>query len=212
MPEPAKINCAGRFGGICRDATCKKLHPAAAAVRAIGDARFFQVQFVFDAPARFVGDLAVAQQLVDELALGVDQFVLDVGRVAACGRDRPVRFVRQNLRAALIARAQMLDRPRPAVRVPRSPSPAASPLPSARPGARASSALISSACSSRASRVRPSQRTTHGSIRPCPTKRDDDDAEGDEQDQVAVRKRLRRSRPRRGSPARPRAKRRRECR
>ncbi len=38
-------------------------------------------------------------------------------------------------------------------------------------------------------RVSPSQRTTLGSSRPWPDQRHDDDAEGDEQDQVAVRKR-----------------------
>ena len=32
------------------------LHPAAAVARAIGEARFFQIEFVFDAPARFVGE------------------------------------------------------------------------------------------------------------------------------------------------------------
>jgi hypothetical protein len=32
-----------------------------------------QVKFAFDAPARFIGDLAVPQQLIDELALGGDQ-------------------------------------------------------------------------------------------------------------------------------------------
>ena len=53
-----------------------RLHPAAAVLAAIGDPRFLQVQLVFDAAARFVGDLAVTQQLVDEFAFGVDQLGL----------------------------------------------------------------------------------------------------------------------------------------
>src|ERR1700730_3736546 len=44
------------------------------AVFAVGKARFLQVEVAFDPPPRFVGDLAVAQQHVDEFALGRNQF------------------------------------------------------------------------------------------------------------------------------------------
>ena len=86
-----------------------RLHPSAAIGRAIGDAGFFQIQFVFDAPSRFVGDLAVAQQFINEIAFGLDQLGLDLGGLAhvveAFGQVR-----RQHLQAALIARSQVLDR------------------------------------------------------------------------------------------------------
>ena len=38
----------------------KILNPPAAVLTAVGNAGFFQIQFVFDAPPCFVGDLAVA--------------------------------------------------------------------------------------------------------------------------------------------------------
>src|SRR5665213_4002441 len=40
------------------------LHPPAAVRATIGNRGFFQIELVFDAPARFVGDLAVAQELI----------------------------------------------------------------------------------------------------------------------------------------------------
>src|SRR6185437_11137761 len=87
----------------------KKLHPPAAIARAIGDAGFFQVQFVLDAPSRFVGDLAVAQQPVDEIALSFDQLGLDLGGlphvIEALGQVGG-----QYLQSALIAGSQVLDR------------------------------------------------------------------------------------------------------
>ena len=39
-----------------------------------GNAGFFEIELAFDAPARFVGDLAFLQQPVDVFALGRDQF------------------------------------------------------------------------------------------------------------------------------------------
>ena len=42
------------------------------------DRRFFQIEIALQPPPRLVGDLAVAQQLVEEVALGRDQLQADV--------------------------------------------------------------------------------------------------------------------------------------
>ena len=70
---------------------------------------WIQIEFIFNPPPRFVGDLAVTQQLVDEIALGRDQFQLE--------RRRPAHLIetlgqvgRQDLHAAIVARAQMVGR------------------------------------------------------------------------------------------------------
>src|SRR3974377_489139 len=93
---------------LLTSALFRLLEPAAAAFRAVGDACFLEIQFVFDAPARVVGDLAVAQEFVDELALGIDQLFLE-------SRGNPhvlepiLKVLRKDLRAADIARAQQFD-------------------------------------------------------------------------------------------------------
>jgi hypothetical protein len=62
----ALVEAVGRHGGthgrdiIPQGCLSPELHPAAAIRRAVGDAGFFQIQFVFDAPACVVGDLTVA--------------------------------------------------------------------------------------------------------------------------------------------------------
>ena len=62
----AFVEAVGRHGGIHGRDTIPQgylspaLHPPAAIRRAVGDAGFLQIQLVFDAAARFVGDLAVA--------------------------------------------------------------------------------------------------------------------------------------------------------
>src|SRR5258708_35136200 len=85
------------------------LHPAATVLATIGDARFFEVEFVFNTTARFVGDLAVAQELINEFALGIDQLGLDLGGLADL-IEAFSQVYRQYLHATLVARAQMLDR------------------------------------------------------------------------------------------------------
>src|SRR5258708_14997632 len=54
------------------------LHPAATVLATIRNARFFEVEFVFNTTARFVADLAVAPELINEFALGIDPLGLDL--------------------------------------------------------------------------------------------------------------------------------------
>ena len=60
----------------------KNLHSGPAAILPVGEARFLQIEVAFDPPPGLVGDLAVAQQRVDELALRRDQFPRQFGAVA----------------------------------------------------------------------------------------------------------------------------------
>src|SRR5438132_12311411 len=54
------------------------------AVFAVGEARLLEVEVALDPPPAFVGDLAVAQQRVNELPLGRDQLARQGG---ACRRN-----------------------------------------------------------------------------------------------------------------------------
>src|SRR5215471_7050809 len=49
----------------------------------VGEARFLQIEVAFDSSTRLVGDAALTQQGVDELALGRDQLARQLG---ACRR------------------------------------------------------------------------------------------------------------------------------
>src|SRR5277367_5901096 len=75
-------------------------------ILAIGETRFLQIEIAFDAPPYLVGDLAVAQQDMDELPLRRDQFPGQVGPrrrdVMLVGIER----VRQLVGAGLVPRAQ----------------------------------------------------------------------------------------------------------
>src|SRR5581483_7233144 len=84
----------------------KRLKPPAAVFGAVGDARLLQVELVFDAAARLVADLAVAQHLVDEFALGIDQLLLHF-RGGAGEFEAVLEIGRQHLFARRIARAQV---------------------------------------------------------------------------------------------------------
>src|SRR5665213_2659919 len=81
-----------------------RLHPPAAVGRSVGDAGFFEIQFVFDTATRLVGDLAVAQQFINEFAFRLDQVRLDPGGLAHVVETFG-QILWQHLQAAGIARA-----------------------------------------------------------------------------------------------------------
>ena len=75
----------------------------------VAQARFLQIEVAFDPPPGFVGDLAVAQQDVDEFPFGCDQLPRQRGAgrrdVVGVGIER----IRQLVAADLVPRAQQLD-------------------------------------------------------------------------------------------------------
>ena len=75
----------------------------------VAQARFLQIEVALDPPPGFVGDLAVAQQDVDEFPLGCDQLARQRGAgrrdVVGVGIER----VRELVAADLVPRAQQLD-------------------------------------------------------------------------------------------------------
>ena len=85
------------------------LPTAAPAIFAVGEAGFLQIEIAFDPPPGLVGDLAVAQQHVDEFALRRDQFPRQVDArrrdIVGLGIER----IRQLVDAGLVPRAQQLD-------------------------------------------------------------------------------------------------------
>ena len=133
------------------------------------DCGLFQIEVALQPAPRFVGDLAVAQQLVEEVALGRDQFQPDVvaradERRSPSSRSLGMSRSRWSWRAlrnvddlgAELALAGELLRDAAATRG--SPRCARQARPPARAGARPCRA-----------RPTPSQRITAGSIRPWPT-------------------------------------------
>ena len=145
------------------------VHPAAAVLAAIGDARFFQVQLVFDAAARFVGDLALAQQLIDEFALGIDQLLLERRRSGACARGLRSGSWAESACGFRCACAECsIASSGNSCSLDRFLQPLSRPAPAPPAAARISApdlVLVLLLAELR----RPSQRTTSGSIRPCPT-------------------------------------------
>src|SRR4029079_18302840 len=78
------------------------LYQAGAITTAVGDARLLEIQLVLDPASGFVGDLTVAQELIDEIALGIDEFFLERGALA-CVVETISQIAWQDLSAALIA-------------------------------------------------------------------------------------------------------------
>ena len=193
-----------------RPSGTQRLQRRVLAAGAAHDGLFLEVEFALDPAARFVGDLAVAQELIEEFALGLDQVQPQAG-VQRAPRSAPsFGLFRQQAAAMVCARL--------AAATATSSGEAALARELRRAGA-APASIASQRAASSASRSRrrsssrmaetPSQRITAGSSSPSPTSVSEDDAEGDDQDQVAIGERLRRSRASAGSRAQRRARRRR---
>ena len=179
--KPAMTGRGSSAGGVS--------HPPAAIRAPIGDAGFLEIQLVLDAAPRFVGDLAVAQQLVDEVALGIDQFLLQRARCCARRSSSIGEIARQLPQPMLVARAQVLDGLGGNSCVgDRFLQPLASTSSSAAWRAASSRLDFVMASLRLAARQAEPARITR-QHQPLPDQREDDHAEGDEQDQVAVWKR-----------------------
>src|SRR5579863_2581935 len=97
---------AGGIIGVRPPQVASRLIVAELAVR---EARFLEVEIAFDVPPGFVGDLAVAQQDVDELPFGCNQFPRQI--TARRGSDTRIRIERigQLVGAGFMPRAQKPD-------------------------------------------------------------------------------------------------------
>src|SRR6476469_1355179 len=78
-------------------------------VFAVGKAGFLEVEVAFDAPPDLVGDLAVAQQNVDEFSLRRDQFAGQICSDRADIMRVGIERIRQLTDPGLVARPQQLD-------------------------------------------------------------------------------------------------------
>jgi transposase-like protein len=107
-PLQALANQTGpnTFAGTTEERSFSQRRRAIFAIRKAG---FLEIEVAFDPPPRFVGDLAVAQQDVDELALLGDQFAgqVDAGRRDVVGFR--IERIRQLVGAGLVTGAQQLD-------------------------------------------------------------------------------------------------------